>query len=69
MERCRFENGDTDLPNIAAAVGSAGAGMISAAVHSAATTLRDQLIAQAVADAGSPLHGADPAAVVVRDGG
>ena len=28
-----FEVGDTDLPNIAAAVGSAGAGMISAAVH------------------------------------
>lgn len=68
VERCRFENGDTDLPNIAAAVGSAGAGMISAAVHSAATALRGQLINKAVADAGSPLHGADPVDVVVRDG-
>ncbi|MGP3948085.1 xanthine dehydrogenase family protein molybdopterin-binding subunit [Streptomyces sp. 7N604] len=67
-DRCRFENGDTDLPNIAAAVGSAGSGMISAAVHTAATALRDQLIAQAVADTGSPLHGADPSDVVVRDG-
>ena len=57
---CRFEDGDTDLPNITAAVGSAGAGMISAAVHSAATALREQLVARAVADAGSPLHGADP---------
>ncbi|MFF0106444.1 xanthine dehydrogenase family protein molybdopterin-binding subunit [Streptomyces hirsutus] len=68
VERCRFENGDTDLPNIAAAVGSAGAGMISAAVHSAATALRGQLVNKAVADAGSPLHGADPVDVAVRDG-
>ncbi|GGN79514.1 carbon-monoxide dehydrogenase large subunit [Streptomyces albiflavescens] len=68
VDRCRFENGDTDLPNIAAAVGSAGAGMISAAVHSAATALRNQLIARAVADANSPLHGANPVDVVVRDG-
>lgn len=68
VHRCRFENGDTDLPNIAAAVGSAGAGMISAAVHSAATALRNQLVASAVADAGSPLHGVDPLEVVVRDG-
>ncbi|MFG3660522.1 xanthine dehydrogenase family protein molybdopterin-binding subunit [Streptomyces sp. NPDC047706] len=68
VERCRFEFGDTDLPNIAAAVGSAGAGMISAAVHSAATALRGQLIASAVGDPGSPLHGADPVDVVVRDG-
>ncbi|BDM70850.1 carbon-monoxide dehydrogenase large subunit [Streptomyces nigrescens] len=67
-ERCRFEGGDTALPGIAAAVGSAGAGMISAAVHTAAARLRDQLVAQAVADSQSPLHGADPAAVTVRDG-
>ncbi|MGV9349785.1 xanthine dehydrogenase family protein molybdopterin-binding subunit [Streptomyces spiralis] len=68
VERCRFEGGDTTLPTIAAAVGSAGAGMISAAVHTAATNLRDELVAQAVGDAESPLHGADPGTVVVRDG-
>ncbi|OEV29889.1 xanthine dehydrogenase [Streptomyces nanshensis] len=68
VERCRFEKGDTDFPGIAAAVGSAGAGMISAAVHTAATALRDQLVREAVADSGSPLHGADPADVAVRDG-
>ncbi|WP_406177548.1 xanthine dehydrogenase family protein molybdopterin-binding subunit [Streptomyces sp. NBC_00996] len=68
MDRCRFEGGDTMLPTIAAAVGSSGAGMISAAVHIAAGNLRDQLIAQAVADAQSPLHGADPASVTVRGG-
>ncbi|MFI1964913.1 xanthine dehydrogenase family protein molybdopterin-binding subunit [Streptomyces pathocidini] len=68
VDRCRFENGDTDLPNISAAVGSSGAGMISAAVHTAAKALRDQLVTRAVADSGSPLHGADPATVTVRDG-
>lgn len=40
----------------------------SAAVHSAGVALRDQLVHRAVADAGSPLHGADPLDVVVRDG-
>jgi xanthine dehydrogenase YagR molybdenum-binding subunit len=42
--------------------------MVSAAVHAATTALRDQLVAQAVADDKSPLHGADLSAVVVRDG-
>lgn len=64
----RFECGNTDLPNISSAVGSAGAGMISAAVHAAATALRDQLIALAVGDRASPLHGAAPADVEVVDG-
>jgi xanthine dehydrogenase YagR molybdenum-binding subunit len=64
----RFDAGDTDLPNVSSAVGSAGAGMISAAVHAAATALRDQLVATAVADAGSPLHGSDPATIEVREG-
>ncbi|UQA97036.1 xanthine dehydrogenase family protein molybdopterin-binding subunit [Streptomyces halobius] len=68
LDRCRFEGGDSMLPTIAAAVGSSGAGMISAAVHTAATQLRDQLVAQAIADTQSPLHGADPAGVIVRDG-
>ena len=31
----QFQAGDTDLPNITAAVGSAGAGMVSSAVHAA----------------------------------
>jgi xanthine dehydrogenase YagR molybdenum-binding subunit len=64
----RFQAGDTDLPNTSAAVGSAGAGMVSAAVDAAARALRDRLVAMAIADAGSPLHGADPAAVDVRAG-
>jgi xanthine dehydrogenase YagR molybdenum-binding subunit len=64
----RFEYGDTELPNTSAAVGSAGSSMVSSAVHAATTALRDQLVARAIADAKSPLHGADPSAVVVRDG-
>ncbi|WP_327371543.1 xanthine dehydrogenase family protein molybdopterin-binding subunit [Streptomyces sp. NBC_01217] len=68
IERCRFEGGDTMLPTIAAAVGSSGSGMIGSAVHTAATNLRDQLVAQAVSDTQSPLHGADPASVVVGGG-
>jgi xanthine dehydrogenase YagR molybdenum-binding subunit len=63
-----FRLGDTDLPLSSSAVASAGATMVSASVHAAATELRDQLVAMAVADEGSPLHGADLAAVEVHDG-
>jgi xanthine dehydrogenase YagR molybdenum-binding subunit len=64
----RCEVGDTNLPNASACVGSAGAGMISAAIYTASTALRDQLIAMAVEDPKSPLHEADPGTVMVRDG-
>jgi xanthine dehydrogenase YagR molybdenum-binding subunit len=64
----RFEGGDTDLPNTSSPVGSSGAGMIGAAVQAAATALRDQLVAIAVADPGSPLSGAHPDAIEVADG-
>ena len=63
-----FRIGDTDLPLSSSAVGSMGVTMVSAAVHAAATALRDQLVVTAVADRGSPIHGADPADVEVRDG-
>jgi xanthine dehydrogenase YagR molybdenum-binding subunit len=68
LDAVRFEAGDTDLPNTSAAVGSAGAGMVSAAVHAAGTALGGQLVALAVNDSASPLHGADPADVEVLDG-
>jgi xanthine dehydrogenase YagR molybdenum-binding subunit len=63
-----FEAGDTDLPNSTAAVGSAGAGMVSACVHAAGTALREQLVAMAIADEGSPLHGVSPGSVSVAGG-
>jgi xanthine dehydrogenase YagR molybdenum-binding subunit len=60
--------GDTDLPNSTAAVGSAGAGMVSSAVSAAAAALREQLVSMAVGDERSPLYGADPGSVAVADG-
>src|SRR5260370_40683336 len=42
--------------------------MVSGAGHNAASALRDQLISLAVGDSQSPLHGADPAGVVVAGG-
>jgi xanthine dehydrogenase YagR molybdenum-binding subunit len=68
LDRVRFELGDTELPNTSSAVGSAGAGMVSAAVHTAATALRDQLVARVIADPKSPLYDADPSMVAVSDG-
>ncbi|MEV4619845.1 xanthine dehydrogenase family protein molybdopterin-binding subunit [Asanoa sp. NPDC049573] len=64
----RFEAGDTDLPNSTSAVGSMGATMASSAVHNAATTLRNELIAHAVNDSHSPLHGLSPSSVRVAGG-
>lgn len=68
LESVRFEYGDTELPNTSSAVGSSGAGMVSAAVHHAVTALRDQLIARAIADERSPLYHAEPNSVVVSTG-
>lgn len=64
----RLDFGDTDLPTAGSPVGSNGAMMVSAAVHNAATALRDQLIAMAVVDPDSPLHGAHPADVTATGG-
>jgi xanthine dehydrogenase YagR molybdenum-binding subunit len=68
LPNVRFEFGDTDLPTAGSPVGSNGAMMVSAAVHSATTAVRDQLINLAVRDSQSPLHGADPARIVVASG-
>ena len=68
LEACASQAGDTDLPNTSAAVGSAGAHGQRGGARAPATALREQLVALAIADDGSPLHGADPAAVEVQDG-
>ncbi|MGW4944001.1 xanthine dehydrogenase family protein molybdopterin-binding subunit [Actinoplanes sp. NPDC004185] len=68
LDAVRFEAGDTDLPNTSSAVGSSGAMMVSSAVHDAGVRLRDRLVAMAVADPKSPLHGADPARIGVHEG-
>ena len=63
-----FEAGDSDLPNSSAAVGSAGAGMVSSAVHAAATALREQLFAMSVGDPASPLHGVTTTSITATEG-
>jgi xanthine dehydrogenase YagR molybdenum-binding subunit len=68
LEAVSYKLGDSDLPNITSAVGSAGSMMVSAAVFEAANALRQQVIALAVSDEQSPLHGADPGTVDVQDG-
>jgi xanthine dehydrogenase YagR molybdenum-binding subunit len=68
LQNVRFEFGDTDLPTAGSPVGSNGAMMVSAAVHNAASALREQLIALAISDSQSPLHGSDPARIVVSSG-
>jgi xanthine dehydrogenase YagR molybdenum-binding subunit len=42
--------------------------MVASAVLAAATALREKVVSLAAADARSPLHGADPAAIEVEDG-
>jgi xanthine dehydrogenase YagR molybdenum-binding subunit len=68
LEAVSYKLGDSDLPNITSAVGSAGATMVSAAVLDAANALRAQLIALAVVDEESPLHRADHDAVDAQEG-
>jgi xanthine dehydrogenase YagR molybdenum-binding subunit len=68
LHAMEMEAGDTDLPNSSAAVGSAGAGMVSSAVHAAGTALRGQLVALAVADERSPLHAVSEPSVTVTEG-
>jgi xanthine dehydrogenase YagR molybdenum-binding subunit len=68
LEAVSYKLGDSDLPNITSAVGSAGSTMVSAAVLDAANAVRAQLIALAVADEQSPLHGADPAGIDAEEG-
>src|SRR5262249_30714772 len=68
MRGVRLEFGDTSLPGTGSPVGSNGAMMVSAAVHNAGIAVRGQLIALAVGDPQSPLHGADPAKITAAEG-
>jgi xanthine dehydrogenase YagR molybdenum-binding subunit len=68
LEAVSYKLGDSDLPNITSAVGSAGATMVSAAVLDAANMLCDDLISLALADAQSPLHDVNPTDVEAQQG-
>lgn len=64
----RFDLGDSAYPAAFASAASATVPSVGAGVVRAATAARDQVIALAVADPDSPLHGAAPDQVSVGDG-
>lgn len=68
IECVRFLLGDTTLPLAPSHGGSQTMASVGSAVRTACDVLRDTVVRMAVSDPGSPLHGADPATVVVRDG-
>ncbi|MBB3260906.1 xanthine dehydrogenase YagR molybdenum-binding subunit [Paraburkholderia bannensis] len=67
-ERIHFALGDSSLPRAPVSGGSQSAASVSPAVQAAASAARDKLVALAVADPASPVHGAASADVAVVDG-
>ena len=68
VDRVRFELGDTDLPEAPISAGSMTMESVGSAIDAACADARKQLLALAIADPDSPLHGADAADIVVADG-
>lgn len=67
-ERIHFALGDSTLPHAPVSGGSQSAASVSPAVQAAARAARDKLIALAIADPASPVHGAASNDVTVADG-
>ena len=67
-DRIHFALGDSTLPQAPGSGGSQSAASVAPAVHDACLQVRDQLIALALADNGSPLHGMSAADVTVYNG-
>jgi xanthine dehydrogenase YagR molybdenum-binding subunit len=68
LDKVRFELGDTSLPPAPGAGGSQSVASVAPAVQAAAMAAREQLVALAVADPRSPVHGASPEGVAVAGG-
>ena len=68
VERVRVELGDTLMPETPVSGGSQTAASVMPAVQSACFSARDQLVALAVGDAHSPLHGLAPERVSAEGG-
>lgn len=68
VSQVRFDLGDTLMPETPGSGGSQTAASVGSAVRKVGDALRSKAIALAVADADSPLHGADPSRVVVSNG-
>ena len=68
MDAVRFELGDSTMPPTPPHGGSQTMASVGSAVLDACDKVRQQAITLAVQDPQSPLHGADPGDVIVRDG-
>jgi xanthine dehydrogenase YagR molybdenum-binding subunit len=64
----RFELGDTDLPEAPISAGSMTVESVGSAVHAACVQAREQLVAMARDDPGSPLAGIAPQDIEIEDG-
>ena len=62
------ELGRSDFPQTTGSGGSLGAGSSCSAVYNACVALREMIARAAAADERSPLHGADPSAIVFKAG-
>jgi len=60
FERVKFTYGDTTLPRAPISAGSLTAASVGSAVFSVATALKKKIVDLAIADASSPLSGANP---------
>ncbi|RFU45081.1 xanthine dehydrogenase family protein molybdopterin-binding subunit [Paraburkholderia sp. DHOC27] len=67
-DKIHFTLGDSSLPPAPGSGGSQSAASVSPAVHDACMQARNQLIALALADNASPVHGVDVADVSVENG-
>ncbi len=65
VEKVKFELGNSDLPFGPVAGGSNTTATVGSAIHDAAKTLHQNLAAVAAKDSQSPLHGMDPAHLVM----
>jgi xanthine dehydrogenase YagR molybdenum-binding subunit len=68
VEQVKFDLGDTEMPEAPRSGGSQTAASVASAVLFAGRALREKVVAAAVADARSPLHGREPSQVQVADG-
>lgn len=68
LERVRFELGDSSMPEAPVSGGSQSVASVAPAVQAAALAAREKLVALALADPKSPLHGGSPGDVVIDRG-
>jgi xanthine dehydrogenase YagR molybdenum-binding subunit len=68
ISRISFQLGDSSLPMSPIHAGSQTMASVGSAVFTACSSLRDSMVRTAVVDPASPLHGATPEQVSVRDG-